>query len=291
MLFDASGGSSSPRLDAGEPRREHRGERQVGVARRVGRAVLDPRRLLLAGLVLRHAHERAAVAPRPADVDRRLEPGHEPLVRVHPLVRDERDLGRVAQQRRRCTAFAVVDRWYSSSASKNALRSPSNSDWCVCIPLPFTSRDRLRHERRVDAELVRDLLHRQAVGHHVVGHRQRVGVAQVDLVLARRDLVVHVLDRDAHRLEVLHRALAVVGRDVERRLVEVAALIEERRVVDRLEVEVLELRADVERVAEVGGALELPLQHAARVAVERRRRRARRCRRTSARPAARSSTG
>ena len=23
-------------------------------------------------------------------------------------------------------------------ASKNALRSPSNSDWCVCMPLPFT---------------------------------------------------------------------------------------------------------------------------------------------------------
>ena len=34
--------------------------------------------------------------------------------------------------------FAVFDRWYSSVASKNAFRSPSNSDWWVCIPLPFT---------------------------------------------------------------------------------------------------------------------------------------------------------
>jgi hypothetical protein len=35
-------------------------------------------------------------------------------------------------------AFATFDRWYSSAASKKALRSPSNRDWWVCIPLPFT---------------------------------------------------------------------------------------------------------------------------------------------------------
>jgi hypothetical protein len=34
--------------------------------------------------------------------------------------------------------LATFDRWYSSAASKKALRSPSNSDWWVCIPLPFT---------------------------------------------------------------------------------------------------------------------------------------------------------
>ena len=32
----------------------------------------------------------------------------------------------------------ILDRWCSSLASKNALRSPLNSYWCVCIPLPFT---------------------------------------------------------------------------------------------------------------------------------------------------------
>ena len=89
-------------------------------------------------------------------------------------------------------------------------------------------------------------------------------------MLAGRDLVMDVLDGDAHRLEVLHGALAVVGRDVERRLVEVPALIEELGSSSALEVEELELRADVERVAEVGRASELPLQHAARIAVERR---------------------
>ena len=34
--------------------------------------------------------------------------------------------------------FAVALRWYSSSGSKNALRPPENSDWCTCIPEPFS---------------------------------------------------------------------------------------------------------------------------------------------------------
>ena len=61
--------------------------------------------------------------------------------------------------------------------------------------------DRLGHERGVHAELGGDLLHDLAERHDVVGHRERVGVAQVDLVLARAELVEAVLDRDAHRLE------------------------------------------------------------------------------------------
>ena len=73
------------------------------------------------------------------------------------------------------------------------------------------SEDGLRHERRVHAELLRRLLHREAVRHDVVGHGQRVGVPEVDLVLRRGHLVVHVLHGDAHRLQVLHGALAVVG--------------------------------------------------------------------------------
>ena len=137
-------------------------------------------------------------------------------------------------------------------------------------PAAVHAGDRLRHERGVDAELVGDLLHGEAIGHHLVGHRERVGVAEVDLVLGRRDLVVDVLDGDPHRLEVLHGALAVVGGDVERRLVEVAALVEEGRVVDRPEVEVLELRTDVEREPLVRGPGELTLEDPARVAVERR---------------------
>jgi hypothetical protein len=117
---------------------------------------------------------------------------------------------------------------------------------------------------------VGDLLHDEAVRHHLVGHRERVGVPEVDLVLRRRDLVVDVLDRDPHRLEVLHGPLAVVGGDVERRLVEVPPLVQERGILERLEVEVLELRADVEGEAPVRRARELALEDPARVAGERR---------------------
>ena len=126
----------------------------------------------------------------------------------------------------------------------------------VCVhAAAVDARNRLGHERRVDPELLRDLFHGQSVGHDVVGHRECVGVAQVDLVLAGRDLVMDVLDRDPHRLEVLDGSLAVVGGDVQRRLVEVAALVEELGLLLGAEVEVLELWAYVEREAQVGGAL------------------------------------
>jgi hypothetical protein len=89
-------------------------------------------------------------------------------------------------------------------------------------------------------------------------------------VLTGRDLVVHVLDGDAHALQVLDRALAVPGRDVERRQVEVAAAVEELGALARTEVEVFELGTDVEREPEVRRPLELALQDLAGVAVERR---------------------
>jgi hypothetical protein len=111
-------------------------------------------------------------------------------------------------------------------------------------------------------------MHGDPIRHHVVGHRERVRVAQVDLVLGGRDLVVDVLDRDPHRLEVHDRALAVVGGDVQRCLVEVPPLVEERRIVLGLEVEVLELRPDVEGESQVGGSLQLALEHAAGIPVE-----------------------
>src|SRR3954449_12674465 len=84
-------------LDALEPRLQERGERQVRVARRIRTAELHARRLLLARVVERHADERAAVAPRPREVDGRLVAGDEALVAVHPLGEDRADLARVAQ--------------------------------------------------------------------------------------------------------------------------------------------------------------------------------------------------
>ena len=86
---------------------------------------------------------------------------------------------------------------------------------------------RLGHERRVPAVLHRVLLDRDAVRHAVVGHLQRVGVAHVDLVLRRADLVVGVLDVDAQLLEREHGLAAHVRAGVERGQVEVAALVED----------------------------------------------------------------
>src|SRR3954454_177980 len=84
-------------LDPLECGLQQRGERQVRGARRVRTAKLHARRLLLAGVVERHADERAAVAPRPREVDRRLVARDEPLVAVHPLGEDRADLPRVPQ--------------------------------------------------------------------------------------------------------------------------------------------------------------------------------------------------
>ena len=96
--------------------------------------------------------------------------------------------------------------------------------------------------------LLRDLLHDEPVREHVVGHVERVRVADVDLVLGRADLVVVVLDGDAHRLERADRVAAHAGGGVDRRLREVAALVERLRPLLVLEEEVLRLGADVERV-------------------------------------------
>ena len=124
---------------------------------------------------------------------------------------------------------AIFDRPFGSPGSWNALVSPSKSEKCVCMPEPCTLLQRLRHERGVHAVLVRDLLHDEPERHDVVGHRERVGVAQVDLVLARRVLVVGVLDRDAHRLERVDRLLAEVAGDVGRGEVEVRRRVERPR--------------------------------------------------------------
>ena len=84
-------------------------------------------------------------------------------------------------------------------------------------PRAVLVRQRLRHERRVHAGSQRHLLHDQPIGHRVVRHRQRIGVAQIDLVLARRHFVMAVFDADAHLLERQHRLPAQVAGDVERR--------------------------------------------------------------------------
>ena len=72
--------------------------------------------------------------------------------------------------------------------------------------------ERLGHERGPHAFSECDLFHQVAERHHVIGHRQRVGVAQVDLLLARSSLMVAELHRDAHLLKGIDGVAAEVGR-------------------------------------------------------------------------------
>ena len=117
-----------------------------------------------------------------------------------------------------------------------------------------------------------DLADDEAERHHAVGHRQRVGVAQVDLLLARSVLVEAVLDRDAHRLERADRLLAQRPGDVVGGQVEEAGVVERLRrdaLLRRGEVEELDVRGDVEDQPLLVGRLDVALEHVAAVAAER----------------------
>ena len=83
--------------------------------------------------------------------------------------------------------------------------------------------DRLGHERRVQAVSVRHVLHDEAERADVVRGDQRVVVAEVDFVLARRHLVMRRLDVKSHLLERQHDLAADVLAEIDRRQIEVAA--------------------------------------------------------------------
>ena len=129
--------------------------------------------------------------------------------------------------------------------------------------------ERFRHEGRLDALTRGDLAHDDAEGHDVVGHRQGVGVAQVDLVLAGGALVVAELDRDAHLLEHHDGVAAEVGAVVHGGVVEVAGVVERLGLVlaltQFLDEEELDLGMAVEGEPPVGGPAQGPLEHVPRV--------------------------
>ena len=87
---------------------------------------------------------------------------------------------------------------------------------------------RFRHERRIHALLDRDLFDDRAERHDVVGRRQGIGIAQVDLVLTGTALMMAVLDGDAEVFQHPYRTSPEIVRCSPRNVVEVA------RGVDRL---------------------------------------------------------
>ena len=126
------------------------------------------------------------------------------------------------------------------------------------------------HERRVHTVLHGDLLDDQLVRHHRVGHGQRVGEAQVDLMLRRAVLMMRVFHGDAHLLQREHGVAPQVGSVVEAGQVEVAAAVEHLGALSVLEVVELQLGADVERIPHLLRLLHRAGQHLTRVALERR---------------------
>ena len=91
----------------------------------------------------------------------------------------------------------------------------------------------------------RNVLTLSAVDQHIV-------VAEVDLVLTRRHLVMRRFDLEAHRLEREHDLAADVLAEIDRREIEVAGRVVRlggRHAVLRLEEEELRFRARVHHVA------------------------------------------
>ena len=124
--------------------------------------------------------------------------------------------------------------------------------------------DRLRHEGRVQAVAIRHVLHDEAEGADVVRRRQRIVIAEVDLVLARRDLVMRGLDVKSHLLEREDDFAADVFAEIDRRQVEIAAgvvrLGRRLAVAAPLEQEELRLGSRLHREALLGGQRDHALQ-------------------------------
>ena len=134
---------------------------------------------------------------------------------------------------------------------------------------PGVLAERLGHERRPDALLEGDLLDDGAEGHDVVGRRECVGIAQVDLVLPGRALVMAELHRDAHVLQQRDRGPAKVVGGAVWDVVEVAAVVDRHGsdplALRRVQQEELDLGVGVEGEPQVGGPAQGPAQDVARV--------------------------
>ncbi|ESQ03394.1 putative NAD/FAD-dependent oxidoreductase [Streptomyces sp. PVA_94-07] len=190
------------------------------------------------------------------------------LVAVDPLVGDGGDLGGVAEQAGDEGAADLGELVLGAGLVEGVAVALEEGEVGVHAGTRVL-REGLGHEGRLHALFQRDLLHDEAEGHDVVRGGERVGVAEVDLLLAGGALVVAELDGDAHRLEHGDRLAAEVHADVLRGVVEVAGAVGGDRAgaVHRLvlQQEELDLRVGVEGEAQVGGLGQGALEDVARV--------------------------
>ncbi len=243
-------------------------EGEIRVAGRVGRAQLQAERRLLSRLGAGNPEKVRPVGEGPGDVDRRLVPRDQPLVGVHPLVGDSRERPHVAQDPREEPPARLGQPVGIRGMEESVLLAAEEGDVHVHAGAVLP-RQRLRHEGGVDAVLEGDLLDDQPVGHHVVRRGQGIGVAEVDLMLGRGHLVVGKLHPHPQLLHGEDRLAPKVGRHIQRSQVKVAAGVQRLRLLGRPEIEMLQLRADVEGVAQIRRLPEVALQDVAGIPLER----------------------
>ena len=255
-------------FDALEAGGQQHAERQIGVAGRVGGAVLHPRRAFIAGFQGRHPHQVGAVDVRPRYIHRRLIARHQPLVGIDPLVGDQRYLRGVAQQPGD-KPLALPRQVVFIIFVEKGVAFPAKQRLVDVHPRTVVARQRLGHKGGVGGAALRQFLDGQPGGEDAVGHSQRIGVLQVDFVLAGGALVVGILHRHAHIGQIQHRIPPQVAGRVAGKLVEIARPVQRlrlHRVVQFLEIEELQLGADIVVVAQAGGPFQVAFQGGAGVA-------------------------
>ena len=256
-------------LDSVQARRDHGREREVRVRVAAGDSRLGPARRPVAD----DPEPTGAVVVPPRERRRRPGAGCEPLVRVDRRREEHREL----LEARDLTREPAREERLVGREARLAV-APQRGVDVTGVADPVL--ERLRHERDRAPVEERDLLGAVLVDDVVVRHRQRVGEAEVDLLLARPRLALRRLDAHAgglHPVPDLAQERLVVGRgedvvieDVRhrRRQARVLLLV---RLLERLAEEIeLELAAHHRREAERGGALELGLQDLARRGLHRR---------------------
>ena len=137
----------------------------------------------------------------------------------------------------------------------------------------------LRHERHGTAVEVRDLLGPVLVERRAVGHLERLGVAEVDLLLASAPLALRALDGDVGRLHavadradqrlLLRRLEDVIVLEIAGGRRQLAIALRARRLERLLEDVELELRRGLDDEPLLRRALDLAPQHPARRLLDR----------------------
>ena len=123
-------------------------------------------------------------------------------------------------------------------------------------------------ESGVDPMLQGFQLDYQAIGHHVVSHGEGVSIAHINFVLAGGDLVMGILNTDAHLLQGEHSFSPQVGGGIPGGHIEIAALIQGLGFLVIFKVEVFQFGADIEGVAKVGCPLQGLFQDISGVTLE-----------------------